>query len=221
MTAAAAALDATTLPDEALLTACQAAAKADVSGRAAAAFIAAVLQPRVVALEQPASRTLFSALLALLAAHPRPMLDELVVPSLRRGSSHAMSAAQAEALTRLLKELPQPLLGAALSGFLAEAEADHGDTGSSNGWSEAQVAVLQTLLTRKPTLDAACIAALLVQADANVEALRKSLKFASLLNTLVRSHGPQLRPHVQEVRRIAERLESFMKKSILAAVAKL
>ena len=57
--------------------------------------------------------------------------------------------------------------------------------------------------------------------DANGDALRKSLKFSNLLNTLVRSYGPQLRPHLAAVRRVAERLETFMKRSILAAVTKL
>ena len=69
--------------------------------------------------------------------------------------------------------------------------------------------------------EARCLAALLVQADANVDGLRKSLKFSNLLNTLVRSYGSHLRPHIPAVRHVAERLETFMKKNILAAVAKL
>ena len=42
-----------------------------------------------------------------------------------------------------------------------------------------------------------------------------------MLNTLVRSHGPQLKPHLPEVRRVAERLDTFQKKTILAALVKL
>ena len=60
-----------------------------------------------------------------------------------------------------------------------------------------------------------------MQADANADALRKSLKFSSLLSTLVKTHGPQMRPHLSALRRVVERLDTFMRKSILAAVDKL
>lgn len=214
MRAACAALDAPSLSDEALLCACQAAARPDVSGRSAAAFMRVALLPRLEALQQPASRTLFAALLCLMQQHARALLNELVVPTLwSRGGE--LSAAQAEALQRLLREAPEALLGGALATFL------RGEGGEPARWSEAQAALLQTLLSRKPSLEPACLAELLVQADAHVDALRKSLKFANLLNTLVRSHGPQLRPHLPAVRSVAGRLESFMKKTILAALAKL
>jgi hypothetical protein len=60
-----------------------------------------------------------------------------------------------------------------------------------------------------------------VQCDTNVDQLRKSLKFANLVATLVRVHGPLLKAHLPAVRRVAERLESFMKKGVLQAVGKL
>ena len=214
MRAACAALGADTLPDEAVLCACQAAAQPDVSGRAAALFIGEVLRPRLAALQEAASRTLFAALLALLRVHARPLLHELLLPTLWHDGG-ALSGGQAEALSRLLKELPEALLGECLSAFL------QGDGGVPSGWSEAQVALLQTALSRKPPLDGPCVAELVVQADANVDGLRKSLKFSSLLSTLLKTHGQQLRPHLPAVRRVAERLETFMRKSILAAVGKL
>ena len=83
------------------------------------------------------------------------------------------------------------------------------------------MALLQALVARKPAVEHACLAELLVQADANADALRKSLKFSSLLSTLVKTHGAQLRPSLPSLRRVVERLETFMRKSILAAVAKL
>ena len=127
----------------------------------------------------------------------------------------ALSAGQAEALSRLLKELPETLLAGALADFL------RGQSGQPAPWSDAQVALLQTVVSRLPTLEGPSLAELLVQADANGDALCKSLKFSNLLNTLVRSHGVQLRPHLSAVRRVAERLQTFMKRSILAAVTKL
>ena len=52
--------------------------------------------------------------------------------------------------------------------------------------------------------------------------MRKSLKFASFLNTLVRSCGAQLRAagRLEAARRVAERLETFMRKGILAQIAR-
>lgn len=202
------------LPDEALLCACQAAAQPQVSGRAAAAFMGAALRARLAGLEQPASRTLFNALIALLHAHARPLVDELLVPIMRLAGG-ALRPPQVEALSRLLKELPEALLGKALADFLA------GEGGVPVAWAEPHVALLQALVARKPPLDHACLAELLVQADANADALRKSLKFASLLATLVKTHGAQLRPSLPSLRRVVERLDTFMRKSILAAVGKL
>ena len=172
-----------------------------------------VVLPRLLRLEQPASRTLFAALLALLQVHARAVLDELVLPTVWCNDG-ALSAAQAEAVSRLLKELPEALLGRFVSQFL------RGDADQPSSWAEAQVVLLQVVLSRKPVLDGACVAELVVQADANVEALRGSLKFSNMLNTLVRFHAPQLRPHVLALRRVAEKLETFMKRSILQAVSR-
>ena len=209
------AIEASSLPDEGLLCACQAAASPDVSARVAACFASSMLLPRLANLEQPASRTLFSALLLMLKQHARPVLESLITPALFANAGQ-LSSAQVEALTRLLKELPQALLGKALADFL------QGDAAAGPApWTEQQVAVLQAVAQRKPSLESATLAELLVQADANVDALRKSLKFSNLLNTLVRSHGPQLKPHLPEVRRVAERLDTFQKKTILAALVKL
>lgn len=202
------------LPDEALLCACQAAAQPQVSGRAAAAFMGAALRSRLVGLEQPASRTLFNALVALLHAHARPLVEELLVPIMRLAGG-ALRPPQVEALSRLLKELPEALLGKAMADFLA------GEGGVPVVWAEPHVALLQALVARKPSLDPAALGELLVQADANADALRKSLKFSSLLATLVKTHGAQLRPSLPSLRRVVERLETFMRKSILAAVGKL
>ena len=203
------------LPDEAVLCACQAAAKPDVGGRAAAAFVGAVLRPRLSALTSQATRTLFTAMTALLAQHARPLLDELILPTLWQGGG-ALSAGQAEVLTRLLKELPESLLSRAVAEFLA------GERGQPSSWSEAQVSLLQALLNRKPALDATCLGELVVQCDANVDELKKSLKFSNLLNTLVRCHGgPALRAHLPSLRRVVERIDTFMKKGILQVVGKL
>ena len=209
------AIDSKTLPDDALLCACQATASPDVSARSASAFASLILRPRLAALEQPASRTLFSALLLLLQQHARPLAEALIVPSLFVNQG-VLSSGQAEALSRLLKELPVGLLGFVLAAFLK------GEVGVGPApWTEGQVSLLQGILQRKPALEPGHVGELLVQADTNVDALCKSLKFSNLLSTLVKAHGALLRSHGALLRRVAERLETFQRKGILAAVAKL
>jgi hypothetical protein len=212
--AAYAALETSDLSDGAVQCASVAAARPHVSSRAAGAFVGHMLLPRVARLEQAASRTLFSALLALMEHHARALVDALVVPAMWCGGG-ALSGGQAEVLARLVREAPEAQVGRALEAFLA------GEGGQPTSWTEAQVGLVQAMLARKPPLEGGAIGELLVQADANVDALRKSLKFSNVLSTLVRSYGPLLRPHLDAVRRVAERLETFMKRSILAAVAKL
>ena len=63
---------------------------------------------------------------------------------------------------------------------------------------------------------------LLQQADANVDALRASVKFGQLLLTLARGYGSQLDRHqLSLAKRVTEQLEkAFVKKPALAALAK-
>lgn len=212
MAAGCAALDAETMPEEALLCACHAACQPEVGGRAAGAFARAALAPRVGRLDRAASRTLFGALLGMMRVHGKAILAEVVVPTLCRAE---LSAGQLEALQRLLKEAPADGLGTALGAYLAA------DGGVPASWSDAQASVLQTLLARKPALDERTLADLVLHIDANGHAGAKSLKFANLLNTVVRGYAQQLRPHVAILQRVADTLETFMKKGILAALGKL
>ena len=155
---------------------------------------------------------LFGALLGMMRVHGKAILAEVVVPTLCRAE---LSAGQLEALQRLLKEAPADGLGTALGAYLAA------DGGVPASWSDAQASVLQTLLARKPALDERTLADLVLHIDANGHAGAKSLKFANLLNTVVRGYAQQLRPHVAILQRVADTLETFMKKGILAALGKL
>ena len=61
-----------------------------------------------------------------------------------------------------------------------------------------------------------------LQVDANAGAQRTSLKLANVLFTLVRGFGAQLgAPQLGAARRIAESLETVLKKPTLAAIGRL
>ena len=222
MRAACVALEAAALTDDGMLTACHAATRPDVSARSAAAFASEAVLPRLRGLSAPASRTLFAALLALLAQHPRAVVDRLVLPLMWGGGAAeeaaaggTLTASQSEVLSRLLKELPLPLLSQLLDDFLA------GEGGDPTPWTEPQAQLLQVVLARKPALEPASVSALVLQADANLDGLRASPKFANLVFTLVKSHGAALRPHLPAMRRLSERLVGLLRKTTLAALTKL
>lgn len=137
-----------------------------------------------------------------------------MLPLLWRAGSD-FNASQAEMMSRLIKQLQmQPLLA-----FVA-AFVD-GEDGQPSSWTETQVTVLQGAISRRPELDSATLLGLLQQADANVDMLRKSLKFSNLMFTLVKSYGAELLPHLLLARRTIEKLDTFLKKSALSVLERL
>eukprot|EP00962_Isochrysis_galbana_P014817 scaffold4240_cov120-Isochrysis_galbana.AAC.12 len=158
----------TSLPEPALLALSRSFGDPGCAGHAASAFVDLALLPRFQALGgRPATRGLLSAALGpLLAEHPAAVLDHLVLPLLWADSG----TAQAEALTRLAKELPPPTLAR-----LIEAMARGGD----GAWSDAQAGLLKDALARKPPLRGETLGALLDRAEMHVEATKGSLKFGN------------------------------------------
>ncbi|CAN0158022.1 unnamed protein product, partial [Ectocarpus fasciculatus] len=50
---------------------------------------------------------------------------------------------------------------------------------------------------------------------------QKSLKFTTLIHSLVTRYGPQLKPHVPVLRAAVGRCSTFMVKAVLAALQRL
>lgn len=76
--------------EEGVLTVCQATALPECSARAAGAIVEHALLPRVLALQVAASRTLFSAVRAVLEQqHSRQLVHHLMLPVLRAGGVSA------------------------------------------------------------------------------------------------------------------------------------
>uniref|UniRef100_A0A7S0L5G1 Fanconi Anaemia group E protein C-terminal domain-containing protein n=1 Tax=Coccolithus braarudii TaxID=221442 RepID=A0A7S0L5G1_9EUKA len=202
------------LPEGGLVLLAKSFGAAECPGHASALFARAAVLPRLRALVSPASRALFNSISALAAQQPSMVLDELLMPLLWTADGE-LSAAQSELLGRLAKELPKPAVGRLVEAFA------RGEASEPQAWSEAQVAVVQGALALRPSISPETVRQLLQQADANVDTLRKSLKFSNLLFTLVRSYGDQLGPHVTLARAVAEQLETFMRKTTLSALARL
>ncbi|CAN0328581.1 unnamed protein product, partial [Ectocarpus sp. 8 AP-2014] len=112
------------------------------------------------------------------------------------------------------------------NGTNAAAGRRHDAAGSSSSrcaWTELTVPVMTTALNLKPALSDKAIAALVrgVEAAAEGAALQKSLKFTTLIHSLVTRYGPQLKPHVPVLRTAVGRCSTFMVKAVLAALQRL
>ncbi|CAN0517734.1 unnamed protein product, partial [Ectocarpus sp. 8 AP-2014] len=120
-----------------------------------------------------------------------------------------------------------PSGGSGGNGTNAAAGRRHDAAGSSSSsrclWTELTVPVMTTALNLKPALSDRAIAALVrgVEAAAERAALQKSLKFTTLIHSLVTRYGPQLKPHVPVLRTAVGRCSTFMVKAVLAALQRL
>jgi hypothetical protein len=161
-------LDPAWLPEPALLALSRGFGDPGCAGHAASAFVDLALLPRFLSLgDRPATRGLLAAALGtLLSEHPAAVLEHLVLPLLWADGG----AAQAEALTRLAKELPPPTLAR-----MIDAMARGGD----GPWSDAQSGLLKDAVARKPPLRGETLGALLDRAEMHVEATKGSLKFGN------------------------------------------
>eukprot|EP00965_Chrysotila_dentata_P030440 1013131-Pleurochrysis_carterae.AAC.2 len=135
------------------------------------------------------------------------------MPLLWHASGH-LNTPQSELLGRLAKALPGSALQLVIELFI------RGEKDQPGVWSEAQVSVIQSVLTLKPQLSGHDLNRLLQQADANVDLLKKSLKFSNLIFTVIRSYAPQLGPCAELARAVTEQLQTFMKKTTLSAIDK-
>lgn len=138
--------------------------------------------------------------------------QKVMLPLLWSGDG-ALNSSQAELLTRLIKGSHLQHLTALITAIV------RADDRSPACWTESQLIVIQAILSRRPGIDAATILALFQQCDAQVDVLRRSLKFSNMVFTLIRLyHAEILLPHLPLVRRTVEKLETFLRKSALTII---
>ena len=167
--------------DDALRVAFEALVTPQLSYACCAALVERALAPRALALEQPASRALFATIELTLARHPKAVVDGLLVPTF---AHERIGPAQSEVVCRLLRDAVKPPF---VELFL-HAVADE-RSAPSGCWGEQQVTILQQAVNRKVSPSPALVLALLEQAAASSERLKRSLKFAKLLLVLVQRFG--------------------------------
>ena len=85
---------------------------------------------------------------------------------------------------------------------------------SARDWQDAEAVTLTEELGRE-------MRALVQHLDANIDAMKANLKFSTLVSNLARSYGSQLSAHLAPLRRLVEKLETFLRKSALAVIERL
>lgn len=184
------------------------------------------LLPKLLCLEQPASRFLVTAVMQAAKLHPRAAVDALLVPLVL--CEKGPTKAQCDVINRMLKEcLPDHhILSFCGKVFLASRRQQlpfsappfvlHDFLDKTLVWSEPACTVLQSILSHPISVDEELLDVLVNACGEEVVRFARSLKFSTFLLCLISNFGPCLKPHKSMLQRIAERTETFMTKSLIA-----
>jgi hypothetical protein len=192
-----------------LFRACGSGIEAAVGSRALTGLIRELLLPRVLQLTRPASRILLGCVQGCIEADGRAAMAGLLVPVLlaRVGES-----SPAELVSQCVEQhLDEAGATALMRAFVAAANEQH------LPWTEPMLSVLQRLVARA-TAGATSddTHRMLVLLTSQVSLWHANLKFAKLLQTLIRKLGSAA--SLELARSIAAQLTSFLKKPIETAL---
>lgn len=198
-----------------VLTLCRTLLTVDLSPTDASCFVSMLLLPKVEALERPASRSLYCAVVSVSQHHPTALVDALIMPIL--GNIDGVGRPQIELIKRIVREhMNSANSSKALLSRVVETS-----------WTDSMLPVVQTLLNLKDLpvselLMNSIIRRIDLESQSQSSSFTKSVKFAAVLNTLVKKFASKLtKPQISDLRRILERCTAFMAKVALKALCRL
>ena len=198
-----------------VLTLCRSFLTVDLSPADASCFVSMLLLPLAEALERPASRSLYCAVVSVSEHHPTALVDALIMPIL--GNTNGVGRPQTELIKRIVRE---HMSSANTSNTLLSRVVE-------TSWTDSMLPIVQTLLNLKDlsvseSLMNSIIRRLDLESQSLSSSFTKSVKFAAVLNTLVKKFSSKLqKTHISELRRILERCTAFMAKVALKALNRL
>ncbi|TYZ64295.1 hypothetical protein PybrP1_013128, partial [[Pythium] brassicae (nom. inval.)] len=226
--------------DEALFQITSTLIESNWSSRYASVFLRASVFPKIMAASSVISRVLLQTALLFSERYAGALIESLLVPLL---TARTIGPAQGEAATRILRTgVPLEQLDGFLgkSFELAAAKLTSPISSSSGNaaalevpvtyhffTNDAALMVLQNVLTMKAPLADATIDSFVACCEAAEEdragaaELHKSLKFATLVFTMVSKYADQCAAHAEALEGIGKRLTSLMAKSTMRAILKL
>jgi hypothetical protein len=206
---------------------------ANWSSRYAAIFLETSVLPKIRAADSVISRVLLQAALRFGSSYASTLVDSLLLPLLvgkNADTNGAVGPAQAEAITRILRS-PDAVPADQLDGFLLaslNAVAAKNDSASSPHLlsNESALLVFQNVLNTKPVLSPRTVERFVGACEAVLERpgadqVRGSLKFATVMFTLISKYPQQCAGHVETLEAIATQLTSIMAKTTLRSLQKL
>lgn len=190
------------------------------------------LLPVLKRLERAAPRDLVQAMAELAQARPYALCEAVALPLFAVGA--ALTGAHRTVLAKLLLESDNsseeggsdrgtanaaPGGGAGLATVFLDLWA--GTSQTDEMWTELQLELLEAAVRTCAVLPATAAARAAAEAQRQATTQARSLRFCKLLLTLIRQHGPALRPHAAALRYAASVGKAFLAKSVLTALAKL
>ncbi|KAF1794859.1 Zinc finger, CCCH-type [Phytophthora cactorum] len=202
------------------------------SSRYAAIFLETSVLPKIRAAGSVISRVLLQTALRFGSSYAGSLVDSLLLPLLVGGEhddpNNAVGPPQAEAITRILRS-PDTIPADQLDKFLQkslEAVTANDKMDPHLLSNESALLVFQNILNTKPVLSALTVERLVGACEAvlerpEAEQVRGSLKFATVIFTLISKYPQQCAGHVETLEAIATQLTSIMAKTTLRSLQKL
>ncbi|RLN89000.1 hypothetical protein BBJ28_00004122 [Nothophytophthora sp. Chile5] len=221
--------------DEALFQITSALVDANWSSRYAAIFIETSLLPKIRGATSVISRVLLQTALRFGSRYAGTLVDSLLLPLLVHGGDanidSVVGPAQAEAISRVLRS-PNTVPVDQLDGFiqrslvLAASNSEDGTDDRHLLSNESALLVYQNILNTKPTLSPATVERFVSACEIALERpeggqLCSSLKFATVIFTLISKYPQQCVGHLEVLETIATKLTSLMAKTTLRSLQKL
>ncbi|CAH0513337.1 unnamed protein product [Peronospora belbahrii] len=200
---------------------------ANWSSRYAAIFLETTVLPKIRAADSVISRVLLQTALRFGSVYTRTLLDSLLLPLLLGDKDTMIGPAQAEAITRILRSSDTVPTDQLNEFVLAALTVKNENNSTPHLFSnESALLVFQNILNTKPALSALTVEKFVGACEAvlerpEAEQLRGSLKFATVVFTLISKYPQQCASHVEILETIATQLTSIMAKTTLRSLQKL
>ncbi|CAH0473354.1 unnamed protein product [Peronospora belbahrii] len=213
--------------DEVLARITSALVDANWSSRYAAIFLETTVLPKIRAADSVISRVLLQTALRFGSVYTRTLLDSLLLPLLLGDKDTMIGPAQAEAITRILRSSDTVPTDQLNEFVLAALTVKNENNSTPHLFSnESALLVFQNILNTKPALSALTVEKFVGACEAvlerpEAEQLRGSLKFATVVFTLISKYPQQCASHVEILETIATQLTSIMAKTTLRSLQKL
>eukprot|EP00804_Cyclotella_cryptica_P013721 CCRYP_018833-RA/>CCRYP_018833-RA protein AED:0.28 eAED:0.28 QI:0/-1/0/1/-1/1/1/0/704 len=180
---------------------------------------------------KPASRVMTSLLMSLARDRPLECVESILVPALVSEASESTfepNRFQCELISRVLRG--KDALSISAIAVLVEKMLPSSKSPSTAGmvWTENSMPLISACLNRQPPLSDVVVAKMVDQIELCLspdapQSMEKSMKFSTIFHLLLSKYGQQVKSlgKVESLKEVANRLKTFMSKTIKTILAKL